>query len=130
MILESYSKTGSVIDPKRKGKKAAPDFHVSDPELQKYLELQWHKSRLAKKEKRQRELLRQQRHLHHNNVGFLDLGQKYETHMTTEQVLQETDLFVKNGNQHSLTFPPMNKHKRKLCKCLYSSLLSWVVVIC
>lgn len=103
-------------NPKR-SKAKAPQFDLSDEELQDYLTLQWHKSREAKRTKRrEREVLHQRGLLRGPKCDIgqhhIDLRREYPEKMHINDIVSEFQKFLISPFAQQMIFPPMDSHGR------------------
>ncbi|OAA49517.1 Single-stranded nucleic acid binding R3H [Metarhizium rileyi] len=99
----------------KKGKRYSSQlsFHNYGLDIDEQLEVAWKNDRLRKKErKRLREELRSSGMLR-KAANPDDLGRKYPSGMSIEQVGEELEAFLRNRNE-VLLFPPMDLHARKI----------------
>ncbi|KAL8735667.1 MAG: hypothetical protein Q9166_000836 [cf. Caloplaca sp. 2 TL-2023] len=97
---------------KPKGRRGAAMFHVSDSELEAFLQSAWEKDRSKKRiRKIEREELRAQGLL--GRSGPPDLNVKYPEGISMHQIQEEVAIFMSSQNQSSLALPSMVHRDRK-----------------
>jgi G-patch domain/R3H domain len=101
----------------KKRSKKAPHFDLSDDELQDYLNLQWQRSREAKRlKRREREQLHQKGLLKgpKGDIGHhhIDLRREYLEKMHINEIVAEFQKFLLSPFAQQMIFPPMDNHGR------------------
>ncbi|KAI9040521.1 putative R3H and G-patch domain protein [Aspergillus affinis] len=106
---------------KSKAKRHAPDFDLSDPELEMELVRAWQNDREKKKTRKQKREELRSRGLLGRNKDNADLNVKYANGIGVEELRTEIHTFLLTP-RNSLPLPPMPKQRRKVIHDLANAL--------